>query len=138
MTDQPLAHLTRRTPPWRDPVKTECGRDLADVARHIERDDAQKLIARHGQQRAAFMLCMTCVNTSDRYADWTVSPSSVVGRDGYSTLGGQGMSQMDRELFAIAALVAAHRDEFDAYLTDLDATVSLAERRAQQRKQGGR
>jgi hypothetical protein len=140
MSGEPLAHLVRRSPPWREPTKTECGRDLTDIAWHITRDEAKALIRKHGQQRAAFMLCMICVQTSDRYRDWAGSPTDVIAREVTSryTLGGPGgtvqeHSQMDRELFAIAALIEAHRGEFDGYLADLDETVSLADRRRAQR-----
>jgi len=132
MSNEPLAHLVRRSPPWREPTKTECGRDLTDIARHITRDEAKALIRKHGQQRAAFLLCMVCVQTSDRYRDWAASPTDVIAREG-TTRWKQQHSQMDRELFAIAALIEAHRGEFDGYLADLDETVSLADRRRAQR-----
>lgn len=137
MTKEPLAHLARRTPPWRESALTECGRPLNDVGRWVSRDEAQALIRKHGMQRAEFALivCMTCWQTSDRYCDWATSPSSVVARDG-SSRWAQEPTLMDRELFAIAALVEAHRAEFNGYLTDLGETVSLAARRAQQRKPG--
>lgn len=93
------------------------------------------MIRKHGQQRAAFLLCMTCVNTSDRYRDWQQSPTDVVAREGSSRWRAE-LTQMDRELFAIAALVCAHRDEFDGYLADLAETTSLRDRRTAKGKRG--
>jgi len=136
MPESPLAHLQRRGVPWRAADKTECGKRILDVAKTITLDDAKALIARHGQARAAFLLCMTCAQTASRYRDWDHSPSEVVGRESVSQFrlgrGGQPRSehgQMDRELFAIAALIEAHRTEFDAFLAGLEDTVSLTDRR---------
>lgn len=135
MSTEPLAHIARSSPPWRQPTHTECGRQLNDTAKVISREEALALVKEHGQQRAAFLLCMTCCTTGDRYAGvtWEQSPSNVVARDGNASKWKTEPTEMDRELFAIAALVEAHRDEFDGYLADLDSTVSLTERRAAKR-----
>lgn len=130
MADEPLGHLGRRTPPWREPDMTECGRPLTDVAKVMTFEEAKALIAKHGQQRAVFLICMTCANTVSRYRTWEQSPTDVIGREGTSKWSQTGFSRMDRELFAIAALIDAHREEFDGYLVDLDETVSLADARA--------
>jgi hypothetical protein len=130
MSDEPLSHLARRSPPWRQPDMTECGRPLVDVARVITFDEAKALIAKHGKQRAVFLICMTCANTVSRYCTWEKSPTDVIGREGTSKWSQSGFSRMDRELFAIAALIEAHREEFDGFLADLGETVSLADARA--------
>lgn len=46
--------------------------------------------------------------------------------------------RLTNELEAIAALVAAHREEFDAYLAGLGDTVQLAERRSAKRSRRAR
>lgn len=127
--DEPLSHISRRSPPWRAPVKTECGKPLGST-KNVTRAEAQTLINKYGQKRATFMLCVTCVQTSDRYRDWETSPTDVIAREGTTRYGGGEQSEMDRELYAIAALIEAHREEFDGYLTDLAGTVSLRDRRA--------
>jgi hypothetical protein len=84
------------------------------------------LAKREGQRRAAYDYCQTC-SERGRYAamSWETNPVDVmqdwIGRGMY-------LSDADREhinasLHALAALVDAHRDEFDAHR---DATQSGA------------
>lgn len=147
----PVDHITRNILPWRTSADlTECGKPVADLAgRLVTREEATARIKRIGQKRAAFSLCMTCASTSDRHRnlrDHTVDLVEAVAR----ATGGLRYAQppyvneapsanwlerqrLSAELEAITALVAAHREEFDGYLSGREQTVSLAERRGQRR-----
>lgn len=147
----PVDHITRAVLPWRnEPDLTECGKPVAGLAgRLVTRAEGAARIKRIGQKRAAFSLCMTCVQTSDRYRDRfdpTVSEDLVmaIGRAASAVqhaypphLGREETPQWRErqrllaEFEAIAALIAAHRDEFDGYLSGREQTVSLADRRRQ-------
>lgn len=147
----PVDHITRPVLPWRTSADlTECGKDTADCPdRLVTREEAEKRIKRIGQKRAAFSLCMTCVETSDRHRnrhDHTVDIVHVVARatgavqhayppyfDREPTANWLERERLAAEFEAIAALIAAHRDEFDGYLSGREQTVSLAERRGQRR-----
>ena len=132
MTDEKpsINHVERPAPPWRStPGRTECG---LPVAGHpvITRTEFEDMVRRLGDQRASMFLCMTCWSTASRWPDWVTDPVQVVMRETY---GGRGRTTATNraeptfrdELRALAALVDAHRDEFDAYLTGLGDTASL-------------
>lgn len=136
----PIEHIYRSLPPWRANVeaKTECGKRAIDVAAVITFDALLAKVKAQGQQRAAMSTCMTCWGRCDVRSprSWEVCPSVIVGRDADSYHGWGSPHQdtlLDRELRAVAALVEAHRDEFDAYLSGLDSTVSLADARAKRK-----
>lgn len=150
-------HITRAVLPWRMSADlTECGKAAADyVGRLVTREQAAARIKAIGQKRAAFSLCMTCADTSDRHRnkrDLTTDLVHVVAR-ATSSVDHAGPPYTDRspsgqwlerqrlaaELEAIAALVEAHREEFDGYLSGREQTVSLADhrRRAGARRVGG-
>lgn len=126
---QPLSHVSRPTPPWREPEETECGRPLAEVEQWVTRDQAGALIRKYGSQRAAFLLCMTCVNTANRHPRWEISPMGVLAR---KPAGRGGYKVSDLEMRAVAMLVEQHRAEFDQLLAALQGTTSLAGRRRRQ------
>jgi hypothetical protein len=132
----PLGHIARELPPWRTESVTECGRAAKDVARTLTRDEAAALVKRLGRQRSAMQLCMTCVSASDRNRSWRVSPSAVIRRDveSYGWRGHGARNLLDGELEAIAALIDAHRSEFNGYLAGLGETADLAARRAAKRR----
>lgn len=132
MTDQePLAHVRRPDLPWRTSRMTECGRPTADVKKFIDRAEALELIAKHGKQRAAFLLCMMCLTTCKQYPAWEDDPTRALQREFF----GRADPALDDELRALGALVAAHRDEFDDFMTGINDTIDLAARRRQQRRQ---
>lgn len=149
----PVDHITRSRLPWRTRVDlTECGKPTADLAgRLLTRDEAAARINRIGRQRAAFTLCMTCATTSDRHqgpaetdAVAAVHRAMQSVRHAYppeftreETPQWRERQRLNDELEAIAALIAAHREEFDGYLAGLQQTVSLAERRSQRRTRAG-
>jgi hypothetical protein len=132
MSGEPLSHIVRPALPWRDADRTECGKPTNDVASCISRDDALQQVKREGIQRAAYSLCMTCIDTMKRWPrEWADDPVEALGREYY---GGRRHPSLEGELRALAALVEAHRDEFDGYLTGLADTVSLAAHRQQRRR----
>lgn len=123
MPKEPLSHIARAPLPWRAPADndTECGKPVSEFASVISWDEAVELVKAHGQQRSAFLLCMTCLQTAPRHG-WRVRdthgvpaqmtfedfPSDRIARDL-----GKRREQTDRELRALAELVTRHRQEFD-------------------------
>jgi hypothetical protein len=148
-----LDHVARPMPPWRDPAhtKTECGRELRDVASIISLDDMLAKVKREGQARAAFTSCMTCWQTASRHTKnthwtgsgpersvvvpdpWWENPTAVLARDGGGLYGPQPQPVTD-ELRAIGRLIAAHVDEFAALLVAVGEGDVLAARRSRPRK----
>jgi hypothetical protein len=136
-----LDHIIRNRIPWQtDKGITECGKEVSSVKAAMSWEDFAAKFKREGQQRAAMTTCMTCWGRYETMAhlqqDWKHSPSSVIGREcqRIEYRSGYGASktdnQLDREFRALAALVEAHRDEFDGYLTGLESTVNMADARA--------
>lgn len=140
VTDTPLSHIARSPLPWRDPADndTECGKPVSEFTSVITADAAIALVKKHGQARAAFLLCMTCVQTTSRHG--FRDPTGQCTFDGQPTERlsrefGKRREQTDRELRAMAELVVRHRDEFDDLLSGL--VVPIAElRRAHGRSRG--
>lgn len=134
MTAQtPLEHVLRTQIPWRAETEavTECGKRAIDVAAVIDFAAFQAKVKDQGQQRASMSTCMTCWGRSDyrKMHDWSASPSGALGREIQRQPYGDAENIVDKELRALAALVEAHRDEFDGYMEGLDQTVSLADHR---------
>ena len=132
MADAPLSHIARSVLPWRDPADndTECGKAVSEFAKVITWDEAVALIKKHGRQRAAFLLCMTCAETTHRYG--YDQPTGQVTFDGAPTERlsrefGKRREQTDRELRAMGELVVRYRGEFDDLLSGL--VVPIAELR---------
>lgn len=139
----PLDHIAREKLPWRKDRLTECGRPESDVKGELVTvDDVRARVNRMGKKRASFTVCMTCVE-SVRYRSetWEDDPAGVLHRylertGGRGRYGGSLQSpreRMNAELHAIAALIEAHREEFDGYLSGIKETVSLQEERARRR-----
>lgn len=133
--EEPRAHVRRPDFPWRDGQRTECGKSAIDVAAVIDRDELNRRIHRDGIQRTAYTVCMTCLDASRRWKDWTGDPIDVMAREFY---GGRRDERLRDELRALAALVEAHRDEYDDYMTGIGQTVSLDAARQARRKAAGR
>lgn len=143
---------------------TECGRPVIDYpGRIITRDDLARRIRDVGKQRTAFSTCMTCTDTVQRWqpirrddragllalareieaVQYATPPRP---RTVYSTTergARDHQHAVDRwarkarliaELDAVVALIAAHRDEYDAYLSGLAETTSLDEARQRTRR----
>lgn len=145
--DEVLQHIRRTDLPWREATKTRCGRLVAELAadRVIPLDEARAKVKRLGKQRAAMFLCMTCCNHIDDWPEWDADPVTRMERE---CAGGRwrkrdsDLELVERELRAIAMLVLAHRDEFDAAVNGLGEVESLtdirASRAAARRYSGGR
>jgi hypothetical protein len=130
---QPVDHILRPRLPWRDvgeePI-TECGYDAMKVS-VLTREAYFARLKDLGQQRCALLTCMTCADTARRWGTWDDDPRLALGReitwergDYYWSERTDRGSRLRDELTAIAELIAAHRDEFDA------ALVEVAQRRA--------
>lgn len=132
MTEDPSAldHVRRADLPWRVADLTECGRRVTDVAQLITRDELAARLARHGRKRSAMLTCMTCFETAGRYRAFAVDPVDALRREVNDYRQDE---RLTAELRALAALVQAHREEFDGFVTGLGETVSLAAARAGRR-----
>lgn len=144
MTVQPerpaevIEHILRPMPPWRrDDVITECGRAASEFASVLTRDQAIAKIKAQGRRRAAMSTCMTCWETASRHAAWDQNPVEVISREcsranwWHRQLNAPPKAvQFRDELRAIAALIEAHRPEFDELLAGLKDTSDLGAARA--------
>jgi hypothetical protein len=110
---------------------TECGKPVADVKSVIDRSELLARLKRDGVRRAAYATCMTCLETARRWPEWDQDPVKALSREFYS---GCPDPRLHDELWALAALVAEHRDEFAGYLHGLTETVSLAAARRARRR----
>ena len=132
MADEPLEHVARVLIPWSTrPGLTECGRKLNDVAAVIDLPAFVAKYNRLGKTRMAMTTCMTCwarLQYGSHY--WEKHPAEVLNRD----LGRyEERAVITAELLALAALVEAHRQEYDDLVAGLQDTGDLAARRAQKR-----
>ena len=131
-------HIARSVLPWRPEESglTECGLVAASFPT-ITREAYQARLMDLGQQRAALFTCWTCSDTVNRWRTWGENPVSAMQRETakYSPYRSPGdYEDFRKELVAIAALIAAHREEFDAYIAGLGAVVNLDERRKHPKK----
>lgn len=117
---EPVDHIVRPPLPWRtrEGAITECGFDASKVPT-ITRPEFFQRLKDYGQQRTAMTVCMTCSDTSKRHGTWDDDPRQALDREiewecRYRRTD-RGLRLKD-ELSAIAALVEAHRDEFDAHI----------------------
>lgn len=121
-------HVLRAKLPWRNEELTECGRPVSDVASTITIGSFMVRLKKYGQQRTAFTMCMTCWHTCGHQAQWSTNPVGVMHRWTERARDREG-DRMTTELRAVAALIEAHRDEFDQFITDSAHVTDLAERR---------
>lgn len=134
-----IDHVQRESLPWRVAELTECG---LPVENHpvITRDSYIARVREWGQQRTRFTVCRTCATTAANYKPWEEDPVSVIRREAercgwFPREGDEGRDLFVRELRALAALAAAHPEEFSDYVQGLTETVSLdAARRTRRRK----
>ena len=122
---EPVDHILRPRLPWRqtdEDAITECGYDASKVKTlpRVEFFQREKDL---GRQRSAMLTCMTCSDTARRWGAWNDDPRLALGREIEWERGGYwGHGRSDRghrlrgELIAIAALIEAHRDEFEGTL----------------------
>ncbi len=110
-------HILRPSLPWRDAGQlTECGHESTNA---IARSEFLVGLKENGVQRMAVLCCMTCFYTAQRHADWDTDPRTALLREivWESDHRSRGYALRD-DLMAIAALIAAHRDEFDALVSN--------------------
>lgn len=121
---EPVDHILRPALPWRigEPGITECGYDASKV-KTLTRDEFNERVKDLGKQRMAMVTCMTCYDTAKRWGTWEDDPRRALDREITWEYGGGYRAREDRgsrlrdELVAIAALIEAHRDEFDTTIT---------------------
>jgi hypothetical protein len=127
---EPVDHILRPRLPWRgdEAAITECGFDASKV-KTLTRGEFFARQKELGRQRTAMLTCMTCSDTAGRWGTWEDDPRRAVEREVTWEYGGGYRAREDRgdrlksELLAIAELIEAHRDEFDA------AVSAIAQRR---------
>lgn len=142
MSRETLEHVVRPPLPWRASDKTVCGRAVTDVEVVVTLAEMTAKVKREGKARAAYTSCMTCWDNSTRHQfGWAESPSTVLWDHAYQGVwmhyrAPTAPTLLDRELWAIAALVAEHRDQFDALVAAMGETGGLAERREARRAKG--
>lgn len=120
---EPVDHILRPRLPWRsDGAITECGFDASKV-KTLTRDEYAARFKELGRQRAAMLTCMTCADTAARWGTWEGDPRKAMERE-IAWEGAGRYAREDRgqrlkdELIAIAALIEAHREEFDAHIAE--------------------
>jgi len=127
----PVDHILRPALPWRSaPAVTECGYD-ARMVKTISRAEFAQRVKDYGQQRAALLTCMTCSETSRRYATWEEDPRQAIEREAAweSKWRSDRGNQLRDELLAIAVLIAAHPDEFKQALAAIESRREWLERK---------
>ena len=136
MADE-IEHVARPALPWRDDSLTECGKTTSGRP-IISRGALVEKVKQQGQARAAMTTCMTCWQTASRWRNWAEAPSEVMKREVPQWYQGPKAERLDAELRAIAALIEAHRDEFDGYLAGLGEATDLTARRAERAQRRAR
>ena len=118
----PVDHIERPRLPWRSSAAvTECGLDASKV-KTLSRGEFFQRLKDYGQQRAAMITCMTCSNTAGRWGTWDNDPRAAMQREiewegtGRWSRHSERGERLKDELLAIAALIDAHREEFEAHL----------------------
>lgn len=123
---EPVDHIVRPRLPWRpatDPAITECGYDASKV-KTLTREAFFERLKDYGQQRTGLVTCMTCMDTARRWETWEQDPRRAIEREVTWECGWRGKGRGEHlkdELLALAALVAAHPDEFRQLLAGIDA-----------------
>lgn len=113
---EPVDHILRPQLPWRSgPGMTECGFDALKV-KTLSRAEFVARLKDMGQQRTALLTCMTCSDTARRHGTWDDDPREALQREIAWECGWRRSDrglQLRDELLAVAALIDAHRSEFD-------------------------
>jgi hypothetical protein len=137
---EPVDHILRPCLPWRqfgEGAITECGYDASKV-KTLTRDEFFQRQKDLGQQRTAMLTCMTCSDTARRWGRWDDDPRLALQREIEWERGGYYYSRgrddrgqrLKDELVAIASLIEAHRDEFDASITASEQRREWLEKKA--------
>jgi hypothetical protein len=140
VVDEPMKHLVRPKPPWETRDYTHCGR-VAGTVPTTSVDALEAHVRRYGKQRTAYTHCMTCLDRLNAYTTidmrarlrvpitWENKPRAVTARWLEKVRDDAEEDRMRRTLHAIAALVEAHQDEFDAMVAAAGVTDLAAARR---------
>lgn len=130
---EPVDHILRPQLPWRtDAGITECGMDASKVPT-LSREQYLARLKDMGRQRTAILTCMTCQTTAQRWGTWEDDPRKALGREIEWETGWRRHERPVRlrdELLAVAALIDAHRDEFDAHVTATEQRRAWNEQKA--------
>jgi hypothetical protein len=120
---EPVDHIIRPSLPWRrdgEGTITECGYDASKV-KTLTRAEFFQREKDLGKQRMAMLTCMTCSDTARRWGTWDDDPRLAMQREiewerhaaYYARARDDRGQRLKDELIAIAALIEAHREEFD-------------------------
>jgi hypothetical protein len=133
MTDEPLRHVRRVTPPWDVEVRTECGRKENDVKVIVERTEAIAFVKKFTMARAVFVHCTVCLDRL-RYGAPTWEKGAVDVTSNWLThrYSHGETERLERHLHALAALVERHPEEYQLLLAPNVPTL------AQHRRDRGR
>jgi len=134
---EPVDHILRPHLPWRHGGNvTECGYNAAKV-KTLTRDEFFQREKDLGKQRTAMLTCMTCSETARRWGTWDDDPRLAIHRELEWERGSMyGRGREDRgqrtkdELIAIAALIEAHPEEFEATIRENEQRREWLERKA--------
>ena len=147
---EPVDHIIRPQLPWRgsDTAITECGYDASKV-KTLTRPEYLQRLQDMGRQRTSLFTCMTCADTAGRWGTWDDDPRRALEREITWETGGYLRAREDHgyrlkdELVAIAALIEAHRAEFEDLISAhvqrrewLEKKVALGNRRPPGRPRG--
>ena len=141
---EPVDHVIRPRLPWRSPAEpaiTECGYDASKV-KTLTREEFAERVKKYGRQRTGLVTCMTCLQTAERRPTWDEDPRLAVAREAeweapwWGANGTQELNghRLKDELLALAALAAAHSDEFHSLLAGLNARRQWIERKSRGEK----
>jgi len=113
---EPVDHILRPSLPWREAASiTECGYDASKV-KAITRAEFFQRFKDMGRQRCALFTCMTCADTASRWKTWEAEPRQALNREIEWERRAERGDLLKQELIAIAALIDAHREEFDGII----------------------
>lgn len=117
-------HIKRENVPWRtdDDALTECGLDVQDC-RALTPQQMREKVAEQGEVRASLSSCMTCWQNR-RVDRGQLLRDTVLRMLNRSWHGDDGV-RVERELRALGLLVAAHREEFETTLLDMNEAVDI-------------
>ena len=137
--DQPLKHIIRTGLPWREATKTVCGKPVTQYAPGlvISIEEARTLVRQYGQQRAAFLMCMTCINHVSNWTTWERDPVARMARECERGWGDPDPLVV-AELRAIGILVERYRVDFDEVVAGIVAgdVVQFSDLRKQRDQRG--
>jgi hypothetical protein len=128
-------HIKRPPLPWRTESLTECGHPTEEFAEVLTRDEAIRQHREMGAQRFAMVTCMTCIGTANRWPTFEEDPVDRLRREFYLGRRPKG-DLMRRELLAVAALIAAHPEEFAETVDGLADVEDLSAVRRARRRRG--